>query len=293
MKKLLSIITAAAVLIPFITPVAHAGYVRWHYRKNGTYVNGYYRSSSRSSSSYKPSYSSSYSSYSNPGSHYVNGYYRKDGTYVSGHYRTNPDGYLYNNYSYNNTYRNYSPTYTSSSYSYSDSTYTPSSYSYSSYDNSTGGYSYQNSENQYNTTENTTQYNQPVTPYISYPTTINSIKPSIESAPTTTTSTVSTTPVTQTQTETTTTTKATSVIAQTTDIDGKNIKTATIGTYSDSVMNLQKFLAQKGFYTGDIDGIMTIEVLRALRAYQSDKGIGQTGRIDLATQIQIEKDLGL
>ena len=73
----------------------------------------------------------------------------------------------------------------------------------------------------------------------------------------------------------------------------KNIKTATIGTYSDSVMNLQKFLAQKGFYTGDIDGIMTIEVLRALRAYQSDKGIGQTGRIDLATQIQIEKDLGL
>ena len=62
---------------------------------------------------------------------------------------------------------------------------------------------------------------------------------------------------------------------------------------ADSVMNLQKFLAQKGFYTGDIDGIMTIEVLRALRAYQSDKGIGQTGRIDLATQIQIEKDLGL
>ena len=200
---------------------------------------------------------------------------------------------MYNNYSYNNTYKNYSPSYSPSSYSYSysDSTYTPSSYSYSSYDNSTGGYNYQNSENQYNTTENTTQYNQPVTPYISYPTTINSIKPSIESAPTTTTSTASTTPVAQ--IESATTTKTTPVTVQTTDIDGKNIKTATIGTYSDSVMNLQKFLAQKGFYTGDIDGIMTIEVLRALRAYQSDKGIGQTGRIDLATQIQIEKDLGL
>ena len=46
MKKLLSIITAAAVLIPFITPVANAGYVRGYYRKNGTYVNGYYRGSS-------------------------------------------------------------------------------------------------------------------------------------------------------------------------------------------------------------------------------------------------------
>ena len=88
-------------------------------------------------------------------------------------------------------------------------------------------------------------------------------------------------------------TPVTPATVQATDIDGKNIKTATIGTYADSIMNLQKFLAQKGFYTGEIDGIMTIEVLRALRAYQSDKGIGQTGRIDLATQIQIEKDLGL
>ena len=46
MKKLLSLITAAAVLLPILTPVANAGYVRGYYRKNGTYVNGYYRSSS-------------------------------------------------------------------------------------------------------------------------------------------------------------------------------------------------------------------------------------------------------
>lgn len=81
--------------------IVFAGQVKGYYRKNGTYVAPYTRSSP-SSSTYKSNPSPYSSSPSIPiiplDSVKVDGYYRRDGIYVRPHYRSAPDDDLSNNY---------------------------------------------------------------------------------------------------------------------------------------------------------------------------------------------------
>jgi len=84
MKKVICI---AGILI-FLASVVSAKWVNGYFRKDGTYVSGYWRSSS----SYSKPKSYSY------GDTYVNGYYRNNGTYVRDYTRSAPDSYKWNNY---------------------------------------------------------------------------------------------------------------------------------------------------------------------------------------------------
>ena len=59
----------------------------------------------------------------------------------------------------------------------------------------------------------------------------------------------------------------------------------------EKVKNLQIFLRQSGYSTDNNSGKMDLSTLHALRKYQSAKNIGQTGRVDLRTQITIASDL--
>lgn len=116
----------AAVLLAIPLTADAQVWVDGYYRDDGTYVNGYYRSSPDGNP---------YNNYSFPGNYnpnngevtsgsveaylrnyyndsdgesggpvWVEGYYRNDGTYVEGHWRTAPDGGLTNNYLYPKSY---------------------------------------------------------------------------------------------------------------------------------------------------------------------------------------------
>lgn len=63
------------------------------------------------------------------------------------------------------------------------------------------------------------------------------------------------------------------------------------GVTDEKVQNLQNFLRQSGYSTDNNSGKMDLSTLHALRKYQSAKNIGQTGRVDLRTQITIASDL--
>jgi len=119
------IISAILILIIFslFLSLAFADvHVRGYYRKNGTYVQGYWRSSPDSDPTNNFSYPGNVNPYTgkvatgNPETYlknyygsdsynssadvWVNGYYRKNGTYVMGHWRSSPDGNPYNNWSF-------------------------------------------------------------------------------------------------------------------------------------------------------------------------------------------------
>ena len=90
MKKMA--IWMALLLSVILFSSAYAGtWVNGYIRKDGTYVQGYYRSS--------PSIGSYSYNKVNPSSYYVRGYYRKDGTYVQGHRRSSPNSNRRDNYS--------------------------------------------------------------------------------------------------------------------------------------------------------------------------------------------------
>ena len=55
---------------------------------------------------------------------------------------------------------------------------------------------------------------------------------------------------------------------------------ATIGT---GVMELQQALADRGYYTGPIDGRFSDATVAAIKAFQTDLGVPATGIIDVAT----------
>ncbi len=96
--------------------------VSGYYRKDGTYVQGYWRSSPDSDPTNNFSYPGNVNPYTgkvatgNPETYlknyygpdsytsstdvWVSGYYCKDGTYVMGHWRSRPDGNPYNNWSF-------------------------------------------------------------------------------------------------------------------------------------------------------------------------------------------------
>ncbi len=71
----------------------------------------------------------------------------------------------------------------------------------------------------------------------------------------------------------------------------ENMRTVRLGTAAESIVNLQEFLEKTGNYHGMIDGVMTLEVLGALRKYQHSLGLPQTGRVDLRTQQYIIREL--
>lgn len=71
----------------------------------------------------------------------------------------------------------------------------------------------------------------------------------------------------------------------------ENTRTGFFGEYSEKVENLQKFLAKMGYELENQNGVMDLDTLRALRKYQFDKKIGQTGRVDMITAQHIITDL--
>jgi len=53
--------------------------------------------------------------------------------------------------------------------------------------------------------------------------------------------------------------------------------------YRETVRRLQQQLEQKGFYEGDIDGLLSSSTISAIRAYQSDQRLEVTGFPDQTT----------
>lgn len=130
-KTVLSVLLVLAILSPallfFSDHVDARTYVKGYYRKDGTYVSGYWRgggsSSSSSSYSYSPSTGTTPGTVTGTSSSpisvvnlyrgntyetqvstnnlvFVQGYYRKDGTYVRPHYRTHPNDFITDNFSH-------------------------------------------------------------------------------------------------------------------------------------------------------------------------------------------------
>ncbi len=56
-----------------------------------------------------------------------------------------------------------------------------------------------------------------------------------------------------------------------------------LGTIGTGVMELQQALADRGYYTGPIDGRFSDETIAAIKAFQTDLGVPPTGVIDVAT----------
>jgi len=125
MKNKRIIISAILILIIFslfLSFVSADVKVSGYYRKDGTYVQGYWRSDPDSNPYNNWSFPGNVNPYTgkvasgNPETYlrnyydsnnsdiyanvWVSGYYRKDGTYVMGHWRSTPDGNPYNNWSF-------------------------------------------------------------------------------------------------------------------------------------------------------------------------------------------------
>lgn len=125
MKNKRIIVSAILILIIFslfLSFVSADVWVKPYSRKDGTYVQGHYRSSpdsdptnnwsfpgnvnpytgkiaSGNPETYLKNYYGS-DSYTSSADVWVSGYSRKDGTYVMGHWRSSPDGNPYNNWSF-------------------------------------------------------------------------------------------------------------------------------------------------------------------------------------------------
>ena len=118
----ISIILILIIFSLFLSFVSADVKVSGYYRKDGTYVKEYWRSSPDSDPTNNFSYPGNVNPYTgkvatgNPETYlknyydsdsynssanvWVSGYYRKDGTYVMGHWRSSPDGNPYNNWSF-------------------------------------------------------------------------------------------------------------------------------------------------------------------------------------------------
>ena len=125
MKNKRIIISAILIFIIFslfLSFVSADVWVNPYYRKDGTYVQGHWRSSPDGNPYNNWSFPGNINPYTgkvatgNPETYlknyydsndfdisadvWVNGYFRKDGTYVQGHWRSDPDGNPYNNWSF-------------------------------------------------------------------------------------------------------------------------------------------------------------------------------------------------
>ena len=56
-----------------------------------------------------------------------------------------------------------------------------------------------------------------------------------------------------------------------------------LDAFTASVTELQQALAERGYYTGPIDGRYSAELIAAIKAFQRDLGVPETGVIDVAT----------
>ena len=61
------------------------------------------------------------------------------------------------------------------------------------------------------------------------------------------------------------------------------IPKATSQDLSMMVVRVQAALMRRGYYNGDIDGLLAPQTRSAITAFQKDQGLGQTGRMDLDT----------
>ena len=75
------------------------------------------------------------------------------------------------------------------------------------------------------------------------------------------------------------------------EMEAANMRTNFMGIIDIKVQNLQNFLNNSGFATENNFGKMDLSTLHALRKYQYSKNIGQTGRVDLRTEMTIASDL--
>ncbi len=65
-------------------------------------------------------------------------------------------------------------------------------------------------------------------------------------------------------------------------IGRKSASVSSMGVNADQIRQAQSALSQNG-YTIAVDGVLGAETARALRSFQSDKGIRQTGTLDKET----------
>ena len=56
---------------------------------------------------------------------------------------------------------------------------------------------------------------------------------------------------------------------------------------SRMVIRVQAALMRRGFYNGDIDGLLGPKTRAALKAFQQSERIPQTGRMDIATMTRL------
>ena len=77
--------------------------------------------------------------------------------------------------------------------------------------------------------------------------------------------------------------RAPSVSPKTTPRIERTIPKPTPQDVSGMVIRVQAALMRRGFYNGDIDGLLGPKTRAALRAFQRTEGIPQTGRMDIAT----------
>lgn len=71
----------------------------------------------------------------------------------------------------------------------------------------------------------------------------------------------------------------------------QNMQIVSIGESAESIVRLKTFLRDHGTYSEEISPVMTLSTLRALKRYQFDHNLPQTGRTDIATQQFIRRDL--
>lgn len=69
------------------------------------------------------------------------------------------------------------------------------------------------------------------------------------------------------------------------------MRPTSMGEVSENNKNLQIFLKEMWYFQADIDGKMSIFVLGALRKYQFDNNLIQTGRSDIRTQQVMIRDI--
>lgn len=311
MKKLLSFFTLIALLLSIFPSIADAGYVRGYYRKDGTYVNGYYRNSSKSYRSYTPkvsypTYNNHYvNGYYRKDGTYVDGYYRTNPNgveYDNYSYRGNYGSYaqpIYTPSSYSNAeiekiieekeidlnkkrekFEYMQNEWDNIEYDINqDSRYDSLSSSrkfmlisekrspiQKEYDKALNDYQnalnslkeWRNYKDQHAVLETITAQTYQ-TQATSYPAGYEEWEQAKREAAAAIEKAKSNMSSVQ------------SIQIQPTTIDAQNIKTAQLGNYSDGVRNLQLFLQNQGHYTGSIDGVMSLQTLKALRAYQFNK----------------------
>ena len=117
MKKIILTLLGGLLICPSLI---FAEWVNGYYRKNGTYVSGYYRSPKNSSVYDNDGYSEKYKSPIK-----VKKYQKKNYTEVESYYRSRPNAYKYDNYGYKENEPLFNESYSNPDKNYGSEWYTP------------------------------------------------------------------------------------------------------------------------------------------------------------------------